>query len=261
MNLDLFHEVDVLPIIASGTYKSGTAPAANIVDRSNYVAGVLFAASVGAITDAQTFGLNVSNTLIPQFTTATVAVSSVTTGTITLTITSALLPGGSRAFTVNVTSGMTAAQVAAAINAAFLADTATIPIYTVLAPSVSTIYCTLSTIAQTVTNDSTLNIAIAAGNGVTAAATSANTACALSSPYTLANGTDNFTTVPDTALATGIGIAAANANTVVPLVQYHGIHKYVQLTSPGAGSTGATYQVLAVGGCKRSFNNLAPFAT
>jgi len=106
-----------------------------------------------------------------QVETATVAVTSVTAGDIVVTVTAAGLTGSPKAVTVAVAESDTAAAVAGKVRVALGNDSAITNLFTV---GGATIYASL-TRKVAVANDATLNIAIAAANGVTAALTSGHT--------------------------------------------------------------------------------------
>lgn len=137
------------------------------------------AAATGKIVDASKYFkagdvLKILTAVLQQET-ATVAgtIGGSGAGNATVVVTSALLPGGSKTFSVAVANNDTAAQVAGKIRTALAAD-ALIDEYFVVSGSSTAVILTVRTAAA---YDTTLNISVDNGtcSGLTTAATSANT--------------------------------------------------------------------------------------
>lgn len=114
-----------------------------------------------------------SSSSVAQVETATVAGTLTADGIAQVTVTSALLPGGSKTIPVTMADTDTASIAAGKIRTALAADADVSNFYTVGGSSTSVTLTALNAAE----NDSTLNIAIATGTatGLTAAPTSANT--------------------------------------------------------------------------------------
>jgi hypothetical protein len=108
---------------------------------------------------------------VAQIETATVAVSTVTNGSITVTVAGASVGSSPKELTVTVASGDTASDVAGKIRTAMNATTDITTNYTVGGTGANVTLTAKATAA----NDTSLNIAITGSNGITEALTSANT--------------------------------------------------------------------------------------
>ena len=237
-------------VIPVGTYLSGSNPSAAIVDRDGYQCGVLFLAEVGAVTNAQTFSVNVSNSL---------SVVAATADTLTTALAGANNDLVYTAVTAGASSGITVAYVNPLANNQTLACTVagkaiSVSLATGAAGAITTTATLLAAIiAATPAAAALVTVANAAGNDGSGTVTALSAAAfsggvdaqnVLASPYTLVAGTDDYCCTPNPCLST-LGIVAVDASGWKVLFQYHGFHRYVQLVSTGAGVTGATYAVYA----------------
>jgi hypothetical protein len=162
-----------------------TFPDANV----GYSVRAFFAAGAPtfalALTTGATTGSTAFVTGVAQVETATAAGTCTTSGDITVTVTSAGMTGSPLAVTVPIVATDTAATWATKVRTALTAN-ATIAARFTISGATTAIILTrkpgevltdgVNTVNLFVANDSTLNVAIAAGTtGITAAATSANT--------------------------------------------------------------------------------------
>jgi len=248
---DLTSGSKVSAIIPAGTYNSGNNPVSQVLNMEGYPDGVLFMVIAGAVTNAQSFSLQVSNTV-----TAVPAVQSSLTTLLTGTnndLKFSAVPIGVLGMGINITYvdpsdvsqslGITVTGRAIRISLA-TDDTGTI---TTIASDISAL------ILATPAAHALVTVANATGNNGTGVVTAltktplasgANATYALVSPYTLVSGTDDFAMIPHGALAT-LGVATTQANAAYNICQYRGNYQYVQLVSTGAGITGAVYAVYA----------------
>lgn len=121
--------------------------------------------------EAGTAVLYVAGTAQVETATVVAASGATSNGNLTVTITAAGMTGSPLALVVPLTTAMNSAALVAAEIRAFLEDAAVLALFTVGGTG-ATVTLTANSLRA---NDTTLNIAIAAGLGVTAAATSANT--------------------------------------------------------------------------------------
>ena len=156
----------------------------------------LFSAAAQAITYNRLTGAITGLTGVRQVETATVVAAAGCTanGNLALTLTGALITGSPLAVTVplTTTAHTTASLIAAAIAAKLNTLAAVTAYYSVTASGATVILTCLRGRA----NDATLNLAIAAGLGVSVAASSANTTAGVAGPVVLraggAAGTDFY---------------------------------------------------------------------
>lgn len=150
---------------------------ARIVSGSNLVLAV--ATNTTSSSDAFTAG-----TAQVETATVTAASGATSSGNLTVTVTAAGMTGSPKAILVPLTTAAhtTATLIATAIKDAFNADTAYAALFTATS-STNTVITTrkASSLGFLPANDGTLNIAIAAGLGVSAAATSTNTTLGVAS--------------------------------------------------------------------------------
>ena len=150
---------------------------ARIVSGSNLV--LVVATNTTSASDAYTSG-----TAQVETATVTAASGATSSGNLTVTVTAAGMTGSPKAILVPLTTAVhtTATLIATAIKDALNADTAYAALFTATS-STNTVITTrnASTLGFFPANDSTLNIAIAAGLGVSAAATSTNTTAGVAS--------------------------------------------------------------------------------
>jgi len=138
-----------------------------------------------ALTTGATTGSTAFVTGVAQVETATAAGTCTTSGNITVTVTSAGMTGSPLAVTVPIVATDTAATWATKVRTALAANTTIAARFTISGATTAIILTRkpgqvltdgVNTVNLFVANDSTLNVAIAAGTtGITAAATSADT--------------------------------------------------------------------------------------
>ena len=156
-----------------------------------YVISATLATAADTLTvDTETGIATVGTTPVPQVETATVVAASGATsnGNLAVTVTAARVTGSPLAFSVALTTAThtTATLIATAIKAAFNANTALASVYTVGGTGAD---ITL-TETSAENNDATLNIAIAAGLGVSAIVSSTNTTTGVGGVKLVANTGD-----------------------------------------------------------------------